>query len=269
MALYLYGVGHRTLAPPAGVDGVAPSTGARVVADGDLGALVADLRSDGPDGRPPATTANLAAHERVVDAAADCGPFVPARFGVVADNDDSLVNRLLRARHAALIRTLAHLSGRAELRVTVTFEGDHLLREAVARNPLLARLRRRVQGRPATATYYDRIALGEAAREAVLRIQHRELDALHARLLRVVAELKPLAPPDGTTARLAVLVGTDDLDRLDEELEAYAADLDGLVRFDLLGPIAPWDFAELGAGPEDAGGSPVRRQRMPQRLGAY
>ncbi len=267
MAVYLYGVGHRSLSPPEDVAGVSPSAGGfRVVIDGELAALVTDLADDRSGSRPMATTGNLAAHEQVVDAVAGRQSFVPARFGVVAESDTDLVAELLQAKRSMLTRTLERLSGRVELRLTVEFEGDELLREALAHSPRLEKLRRRVQGRPAAATYYDRIALGEAAREEVLRLQQRELHALGARLASVVADQRLLTGPDGASARLAYLVDAEGLERFDDELEAYAADHEGQLRLELLGPLAPWDFADLaddpGAQPAPAGRARRRGRRL-------
>jgi hypothetical protein len=254
LAVYLYGVGHRWLEAPTDVEGVAPSTGdCRVISDGALGALVTVVPS-----RPPVTSRNVVGHERVVDAAARAGGFVPARFGVVAEDADAVVTDLLETSRAALTKSLELLSGRVELRLTVTHEGDELLREAIEQSPRLAQLSRRVRARPSAATYYDRITLGEAARDEVVRLQHRDLDALQGRLAPLVAGQKVLAGPDGASTRVAYLVGCDDLERFDEALEEYAASREGKVRLELLGPLAPWDFVDLGV--EGAVGAAASRR---------
>jgi hypothetical protein len=254
--LYLYGVGFDPLEPPDAVAGVGHGADEfRVVAHHALAALVGPVASPGP----AATSRNLATHERVADAIAATGAFLPARFGTVVADEPSLRGAMLEPQEAPLTHALARIEGCVEMRVTIRHDLDGLMREALTASPTVARLRRRVAGRPAAASYYDRIALGEAARNEALRLQQRDLETLQRAVGPVVRAARLLSGPDGTTSRLAYLVETTALDRLDAQLESYGQEHGGRLQIDLVGPLAVWDFTEVEEPSSGGGGRPGRR----------
>ena len=254
--LHLYGVGFEPLSPPDD-PGVGPGPGElRSVAHRGLAALVGEVEPPGP----PATARNLSAHERVADRVAAAQAFLPARFGMVAADERSLRTTLLGPREEELRQGLRRIEGCVEMRLTVRHDVDVLLQEALATSASLARLRRRITGRPAAATYYDRIALGEAARNEVLGMQRRDLEALHGRVGPVVRAARALSEPDGTTGRLAYLVESRTLGSFDARLERFGEAHAGRLSMELVGPLAAWDYTDVVDAPSPAG---VRFRRRP------
>lgn len=261
--LYLYGVGFDPVGPPD-VPGVGPGEGTfRSVGHGAVAALLGVVEPPGP----PATARNLDAHARVADHVATAQTFVPARFGTVMTDDQAVRATLLEVQGEALVQALRNLDGCVEMQLTVHHDVDTLLREALTVSPSLVRHRRRLAGRPAAATYYDRIALGEAARHEALGLQARDLGHLAEEMRSAVRAAVALSVPDGSTSRLAYLVEREELDRFDAALERFGVEHAGRVHMDLVGPLAPWDFTEVHETPADPRGWPDRPRPMAEAGG--
>lgn len=261
--LYVYGVGFDPVGPPD-VPGVGPGTGAfRSVGHGGVAALLGVVEPPGP----AVTARNMNAHAHVADRVATSQTFLPARFGTVMADDHTVRATLLEPQREALVQTLRNLDGCVEMLLTVDHDVDTLLREALTASPSLARQRRRLAGRPAAASYYDRIALGEAARSEALALQARDLERLAEEMRSAVRAAVALSVPDGSTSRLAYLVEIEALDRFDATLERFAVAHAGRLHMDLVGPLAPWDFTEVHGPPADARNGRGRLRSMAEAGG--
>src|SRR2546421_12571120 len=155
MGTYVYGIVEGTADAPAGT-GMAGVPLQVLTADGPA-ALVSELSGEELRlGRDEVLT-----HERVLEEAMSHGTVLPMRFGVVMGGPDEVRERLLGEHAAELRGQLALLDGKVELNVWEVYEGESLLREAVRRDPAIARLRDELRGKPGDATYYERARLGE------------------------------------------------------------------------------------------------------------
>ena len=240
MVLYLYGIGRPSLRLPTVSSLVEPALGdLLVVTDGDLGALAGVLEGD----EVALTVANLSAHQDVVEAAARRSAILPARFGTVVASEAFLVEEVLRPRRAQLGHALDAVDGRVELRLSTSFDGDAALREAVEADAAIRRMRDRVQRRPAAAGYYDRIALGEAVMERLAATRAAVTADLAARLAPIVVAAK-LLEEGPVEERTAYLVDRERLEAFDAAIETFADEHEGRVTFEVVGPLAPWDFTE-------------------------
>jgi hypothetical protein len=220
----------------------------KVVRDGGLAALVSPFSK----GRVEARRAHLAAHERVVEAARGAGPVIPVRFGVLM-NDRAVLEDVLRSRRRELRRLLAELDGTVEMRVQASYHPDVLLSEAVRANPAILRLRKRLDGRPASATYFDRIRLGELVAAAAEHVREADASALMRRLSARAVKARSLAARSEEVAmNAAFLVRERDAGRFDQELERVAAEEFQRLRFRVVGPLAAWDFVDVDLGGADS-----------------
>jgi hypothetical protein len=243
MPLYVYAVVRPRTPTPDGVTLVEPSLGAlRLVPAGRVAALAAGF------GAPKVrmTPSNLRGHHDVVDRVAKEEDLVPVQFGVVFESDSSLVADLLAPREEELWNLLETFSGRVEVRVTTTYLGDAALRDAVAANRELQRSDRRGRSGRQRATYHDQIALGELAMHEVANVQRRDLRDLSQRVSSTVdAQRLVRAAADGS-ARLAFLVRRDRLEAFEGALEDFTQGQEDRMHVELVGPVAPWDFVDLG-----------------------
>jgi hypothetical protein len=131
------------------------------------------------------------------------------------------------------------------------YQQDELLREVVAASPPIAALRKRIQGLPADAGYYERIQLGELVAGEVERRRDEDVARARARLepVAVAARSEGLGTPDAAF-NLAFLVERERLDDFSAAVTELIGELGERVSVRYVGPLAPYSFAdaELEAG---------------------
>lgn len=237
--LYCYGV---VAAPDAkrqlavGLDGKP----VRPVVDGDLAALV----SDAP-GSVRAKRRDLMAHFEVLDAAFEHGTVLPLRFGIVFDDEETLVRDFLAPRQKELAKLLQELRDQVELRVTAHYRADALLAEIVRDSPRVSKLREAT--RTAAASGHPAlIELGELVAAEVQARTARDAQELVARLrpsaLRYELDEEPI---EYQLLRGSFLVERKRVPKFEAELEAFAAENAGRVDVKYVGPLPPHSFVEL------------------------
>jgi Gas vesicle synthesis protein GvpL/GvpF len=238
--LYVYGVTRAGAPAPheGGVDGER----ARLYVHGDLAAIVGPA----PAGPVAPSRRNLDAHTAVLRAVMRSAPVASMRFGVVMPQE-ALERDLLEAARESLVELLLRLDGLVELELKVVYDEDAVLREVIAGEPRLMRMRERLRGSAEDATYYDRIRLGELVAEGVERARaaraERILEALrpHAVELRVSDEV-----PERVALKASFLVEEDAVARFERAAEGVAAEAAPAYKCHLFGPLPPFSFVELG-----------------------
>jgi hypothetical protein len=206
----------------------------------DLGAVVSTFALD----RPPGRKAELVAHSRVVDALAEIGPVVPVQFGSVLEHDSAAVEELLEEQSDLARATLEHVRGKVQMNLRVSYVEERVLEEVVRENPRVADLRRRTRDLPEGAVHPDLVELGEQVSTAMSAKSAVDgemvLEAVRAHPVEVVER-----PGGGLdhVIDLALLVVSDDTDDLVQTLEDFAEQTHERLRWRLVGPVAPYDFA--------------------------
>lgn len=246
MDAYVYGVVAKTAGRPPSAEGV-EGHAVELAECGELAALVSDA-SEVP---VKASRRNLTAHSRVLGEVAAERCVLPMQFGVVMPNRDAVRDELLAAHHEALTAQLAAFEPYVELDVRVLCPEDALLRSVLSTRRDIAELRAALGDRPADATYYERIRLGELVAQAVA--DRRQ--AIHE---RTVAALEPLAAATETgeplheqmLANVAFLVRRDELTKFDDAVDRLGDDLGEAVRISYMGPLAPHHFVDLATATE-------------------
>ena len=215
---------------------------------------VAALVSTGVDTPVKASRRNLMAHTKVLGEVAASHCVLPMQFGVVMPSEDAVQTELLAAHEAALEAQLDTFENVVELDFKVVCPEDELLGAIVADRPDLAELSAQVRGKPADASYFDRIRLGELVAGAVEETRH-------ALLQRVLGTLEPLAASTDVSepahehmlVNTAFLVERANVARFDEAAAALAADIGPTIRCKYVGPLPPFHFVTTAADP----GSPA------------
>ena len=236
--LYVYGVvrAGEGSAPSAGGVGESP---VQTLERGPLAALVSEVPGDSI----PPRAKNLTAHTEVLRAAMDGGTVLPMRFGVLMPDADTVKRDLLEQREPWLTGMLDALDGRVEMTVSAMYREDVLLREVVSQDPTIGALRERVRSKPAAATHFERIRLGELVAAAV--DARRDADAG-----AILDAVRPLAdayvPGEPMHERMVVnaafLVRRDRLAEFDAGVERVSAERAERMQFKLTGPLPPFSF---------------------------
>lgn len=237
-ALYVYGVTRAGEGRAPSRSGVGESP-VKTLERGSIAALVSEVPGESVPGRAK----NLTAHTEVLRAAMDGGTVLPMRFGVLMPDEETVRHSLLEAREEWLTRMLEALDGRVEMTVSAMYHEEVLLREVVAQDATIGALSESVRSKPAAATHFERIRLGELVAAAV--------DARRAADAGVVLDtLRPLAdaylPGDPLHERMVVnaafLVQRDKLAEFDAAVERVSAERADRMHFKLTGPLPPFSF---------------------------
>jgi hypothetical protein len=209
------------------------------IAHDDLAALV----SEAP-GSVRAKRRDLLAHFDVLGAAFEHGTVLPARFGIVFDDEESLVQELLAPRYGELKGLLKELQDRVELRVTAHHRPEQVLAEAVLQNPRIAKLREATRG--ATGAHPGLIELGELVtsdlRRRVAQDAQTLLDRLGPLSERYELDQEPI---EYQVLRGSFLVRRKRVPAFEKALQAFAAENADRVDVRLIGPLPPHSFVEL------------------------
>lgn len=239
--VYVYGIVPADVEMTGDVQGVGDPPGVlRLVRHGDIAALVSDVDTSRPLGRPE----DLTAHEELLDMTAAEAPVLPLRFGAVLADEDAVSGELLGPHHEEFTAALRQLEGRAQYVVKGRYVEQTLLGEVLSENPEAGDLREQIrEGGDENATRPQRIRLGEIVNDAVSA--KREFDTRHAcEVLEPNSEAMYVREPahEEDAVNVALLVETSRQEELEQALNELAREWDGRVQLRLLGPMAPYDF---------------------------
>jgi Gas vesicle synthesis protein GvpL/GvpF len=240
-AVYVYGIASAAEQIEVAATAVGdPNAGVRRVVHGDLAALVSDVEPG-----PLTAARDLRAHWRVLEQAASNATVLPVRFGTIVENDDAVVDQFLAPRHDRLAAQLAELHGKVQLSVKCFYDEERLLRGVVQGSPGVARLSKHVRGRPAAATYYDRIRLGELVAGEVEQARERDTALVLGQLmpLAVDARREPASAAD-SAVNVAFLVERGRIEEFSAAVAQLADEVEGRMRLRYIGPLPPYSFAE-------------------------
>jgi hypothetical protein len=239
--LYCYGVVASRDAKSQRGGGLDAKPVTTIVHD-DLAALVSEAPSS-----VRAKRRDLLAHFDVLGAAFEHGTVLPARFGIVFDDEESLVRELLAPRHDELKGLLKELDDRVELRVTAHHRPEQVLAESVVQNPRIAKLREATRG--TTGAHPALIELGELVTNDLRRRVAQDAQTLLGRL-EPLSERYELdqEPIEYQVLRGSFLVRRKRVSAFEKALQAFAAENADRVDVKLIGPLPPHSFVELTHG---------------------
>lgn len=243
-ALYVYGLTAATdrLADVA----LGPGLAAQAVTLLPAGPLLAVV-SRAPDQPIAGTRRNMLAHTAVLERVLAQIDVLPLRFGTIAP-DPVTLHRGILSTVKVLSEALAAVAGRVELGVKATWRDDIAYREILEADPALRHLRDRLQTRPASQTYYERIELGR-------RVEAALADRRDAESAAILAELEPLAErvavlknlDDTMLLHRAFLVRRENEPRFDSAMALLAERFAARLDFRYVGPIPAYNFVTLRA----------------------
>jgi hypothetical protein len=195
--------------------------------------------------RPPGRRKDLTAHSAVISGLAETTTVIPVRFGMVLNDDASVLNDLLVAREQELTALLGNLQGTVQMNLRASYVEERVLAEVVSADPRIADLRRRTRNSPSGARDADLLQLGELVAKAVEAKRADDTDALLVEVLPRVMTVRerPGAGVDHLVD-IALLVPRDRLTELEGVLERIAEDVHDRIRLRLTGPFAAYDFIE-------------------------
>lgn len=241
-ALWVYGVVPKD-ASLRDLEGHDDLPEVRLVESGELAAMVGAA----PAGDAKATRNQALAHARVLETAVRDAPVVPFRFGMMAPGGEQQVSsELLGARHDELAQLLERVEDRLQLTLKVFYDENAILREIVANEPEIARLREAVQQGSEEATKDVRIRLGELVSTAVEQRRNRDSAELleHLKPVSLAGVVEPLEL-EFMVLNAPFLVERDRMDEFEDAVEEAAEERRERMRFQLLGPMPAYNFIDV------------------------
>jgi hypothetical protein len=241
---YVYGVVPASTRLPDGLLGTGGGR-VRLVRHRDLAGVVSEIPPTGALG----TREDLLAHENVVASLAARTTMLPLRFSAVVTTAAGVVEEMLEPYYDWCAGVLADLEGRAEFGVSGTYVQDTVLREVLAEEPEVMRLRESLRGLPEAAAYYDRVRLGELIIHALDTKREVDTEELVQTLSPHAVSVAPRPPVDeDTAADAAFLVADDDQAGFRKAVDELGYRWAGRIRLRVQGPLAPYDFVPAPPG---------------------
>ena len=244
-AAYVYGVVAADAVPELELVGVADAP-VRVVRGRDVAALVSYL----PHEQLRVRRRDLHGHLRVLEQAFAETTIVPCAFGMVLGSEEAVRAEFLDVRHDDLLALLRHLDGFGQLNVRVSHDEDVVLREIVAADPTIARLREETGGL-GDEGYHARIRLGELVAAALASVREHDARGVLERLAPKAADVVV----DGAgedVVKASFLVAREGSIVFDREVEDIAREQAPRLRVEVVGPLPPTAFASLERGAWDS-----------------
>ena len=235
--VYVYGVVRRGVLRTISAEGVGGGP-VEVVEQTDLAALITHLKAR----ELRVKRKDLQRHLRVLEEAFGATTILPCPFGTVVRSIEDVADGLLVARHDELVAAIDRLEGNVQMNVKAVYDEEALLRNIVAGDPEIARLRESTRG-SGDAGYYERLRLGEIVAAAIAEQRERDGDRLLNTLATPTVDVVLEAADDATALKASFLVDRKQLRRFDEKLDAIARDEQPLLRFEVIGPLPPTAFA--------------------------
>jgi hypothetical protein len=238
MGLYVYGVTRASAVLPADLRGVGdPPTQLRTVPAGPLAAVVGPV-----PGKLRARRRDVQAHQDVLMGLLAHAPVLPARFGVVAADEES-VCAPLECDAGAYLAALDRIADRVEmnLKVEVVEEG---LADLMREDEEVRRLRAEHRRRPG---YDVAIRLGEAVVAGLRRRAAAAAEELMSRLVEMADESRPGPEVAGCVANVSFLVGTDHVAAMRGLVGRFEVQAGSRAAVRLTGPLPCYSFSELPA----------------------
>lgn len=245
--VYVYGITHSDPLQRANdlldVSGVGDTTTAvRTVQYRDLAAIVSDCPAEGCD----VTRENLLAHQRVLEQAMTLSDVLPAAFGLVAESDADVCERLLRRGFDQLHGDLDYLRERVELELKALWNREALFSEIAEGSDAIRALRDSITGRRPETTYYERLNLGEMT---AAEIDHRSEQVAE----QVLDVLEPLSVEirlnenltDMMVLNASFLVEKRDVRDFDAHIQDLGRTYSGHLTFRYVGPMPAYSFVDI------------------------
>lgn len=241
LGVYVYGiveaVDARVPTDLTGLDG----RHVELVEQEGVAAAVGPLELD----RAPRRREDLLAHSAVLEALAATGPVVPVQFGSVVTDPDTVRAELLSPELDQWRALLDALRDRSQFNLRATYHEEVLLGEVVSENPEIAALCDRTRDLPEDASFADRVRQGELVSRAVDAKRARDAELLLGLVLPHAVSYSP-RDRGGVDHLLDVALLVDDARRnaFEEAMESVAEGMHERVRFQLRGPLPPYDFVD-------------------------
>ena len=208
---------------------------------GRLVAVVSDIAQN--EIRP--NRSRLAAHHDILKRLMPDGPLLPASFGLIADDYDS-VYRLLTLNEAALLEQLRRVEGKVEMGLRVFWDVPNLFEYIVNCHNELHELRDTLFRGGREPSRDEKIGLGQLFERALNESRHTYTEIMREIVAPLCAEVKENKPrEEREVTDLACLVAREREKEFEQAVFKAARLFDDNFRLDYSGPWPPYNFSQV------------------------
>jgi hypothetical protein len=192
----------------------------------------------------------LREHAELVDQIFQGAPILPARYGVLLERPDLVVDRLLAPNEESLLTSLDEVTEKCEVRVRVTHMREPALLEVIRRDQDLEREVIDLRKAAPDPTNAREISVGQKVAAGLQHLAEEDANA-------VASTLRPLAhsvtgsggaQDSETILDASFLVDINTFGSFDGQVGELSRTLGSRTRINAVGPLPPYSFAELLGG---------------------
>ncbi len=194
------------------------------------------------------TRDNSMAHARVVEKAMEEYTILPVRFCTIAETEETIVERVLKARYQEFMDLLGGMVGKIELSVRALWTNlDAIFAEVVAENKEIQSIKEALLlEKNAQKQYAGKIKIGQLVQKALEEKRKREVEDL-------LEALKPFSLDckenriygDMNLVNAAFLVDREQERAFDRKMQELEEVYGARKKLKYIGPVAPYNFVEV------------------------
>ncbi len=189
------------------------------------------------------------AHYRAIERVMEKYAVLPVRFSTIAENDEEIIEKILRPRHDEFKRLLHWISGKESVEVRASWTNmNAVFQELVQESHSLQALKAKAAAKAVAAAYYDHIEIGKTVQAMVK--EKRSTTAA-----QILEALKPHACEardnsqnlyaDQSICYLVFLIENGKTAAFDRTLEELRAAFRDRIKWTVNHRVAPFDFVTI------------------------
>lgn len=242
-ALYLYCIIEAGKTPADGLTSKGlDDKDLEIITHRDLSVVVSAAGKE----RQPATRNALLRHTIVLEEIMKHQQILPIRFGIVANNQEDVVNNVLKANYWNFKDLLQKLDGKKELGLKVLWNQAAVLNSLLETDQEIRHLRDSLLGKSETAIYHDKIKLGRMVEAAVIAKQNELKNDILETLAVLADEYREnRLLTDAMILNAAFLIPMENESLFDERLDALSEKYKDFLTFKYTAIAPPYNFINL------------------------
>lgn len=209
---------------------------------------LAAVVSSSPIVKYPVRRDNMMAHQKVLEEAMRQFSPLPVRFCTIAEDEEKIKEKVLKARSGEFKDLLEKMRGKVELGVRAFWTNlEKIFAEIVSENEEIAQLKKKIEEEKSEQKVYaGKIKIGEMVKRALEEKKKKEAQAL-LDSLRILTEdfRENRVLGDRNILNASFLVRKENEEEFDRKINQLRQEFGERTKLDYFGPIPPYNFVEV------------------------
>jgi hypothetical protein len=209
---------------------------------------LAAIVSSSPIVKYAVTRDNSIAHARVLEKAMEEYTVLPVRFCTIAENEEMIIEKILKTRYQELIGLLREMEGKVELGVRALWTDLQVIfAEVVEENKDIKEIKEALlRERNEQRKYAGKIKIGQLVQKALEGKKKREAEELLEALRPLSLDYKEnRIYGDMNLVNAAFLVTKEREKEFDHKMQELEKAYGERKKLKYIGPVAPYNFVEV------------------------